>query len=87
MKNGYNKVFSQMSFETDNQGEYLGYSAVPTESDVTLFQSALDGDYWVAKAGKSSDFEVTVLENWTTTKSNYNWYFRQEDNTLGLTNI
>ncbi|MCR4581162.1 MAG: type II secretion system GspH family protein [Bacilli bacterium] len=84
MTGGYNKVFNQALFETDNQGDYLGYSAIPTESDVTLFGNALDGEYWIAKNGTSSTFEVTVHENWQTTKSNYYWYYRKADGTLDI---
>ena len=85
LKPGYNRVFAQLSFNTDNQGAYLGYSAIPTESDITLFGSALDGEYWIAKNGVSSSFDVTVLENVTTTKNNYYWYYHKADGTLDIT--
>ena len=80
----YNKVFSQSLFDTDNQGSYVGYSAVPTESDTKLFKNALDGEYWIAKSGESSTFDVTVYETMTTQKSNYYWYYHTNEDTLAI---
>ena len=81
---GYNKVFNKQTFNTDNQGEYLGYSAIPTESDVTLFGAALDGEYWVSKNGVSRTFDVTAHENMTVTKNDYYWYYRNSTGTLDI---
>ena len=81
----YNKVFSQSLFDTDDQGSYVGYSGIPTESDTKLFKNALDGQYWVAKSGQQSSFDVTV-HGITTTKYNYSWYYRNDDNELNTYN-
>ncbi len=67
-------MFVRRNFGSDNQGYYWGYSAIPTLSDNSLFQTALTRPYWISRSG-SSGFTISVHgPKWSTTRYNYYYY-------------
>ena len=67
-------MFGRATFASDNQGNYTGYSAIPTETDAKLFLNALTPSYWISQSG-SSGFTISVHgPSWSTTRYNYYYY-------------